>query len=80
MYYIILGILEIVLTVIDMWINLKVGKLMWERKTAFDKGLKIASWVLAIPLSITLFVKAAPENPFPLEQVGELSAYVDVIQ
>lgn len=80
MYYIILGILEIVLTVIDMWINLKVGKLMWERKTSFDKGVKIVSWALAIPLSITLFVKAAPENPFPLEEVGELSAYVDVIQ
>lgn len=30
MYYIILGILEIILTAIDMWINLKVGKLMWE--------------------------------------------------
>lgn len=80
MYYIILGIFEIILTAIDMWINLKAGKLMWKRKTAFDKGLKIASWILAIPISIMLFAKAAPENPFPLEQIGELSVYVDVIQ
>ena len=80
MYYIILGILEIIFTAIDMWINLKVDKLMWKRKTTFDKGLKIVSWILAIPISIMLFAMAAPENPFSLGQVDELSAYVDVIQ
>lgn len=80
MYYIILGILNIVLVIIDMWVNLKIGKLAWERRTPLDKGLKIANWILMPIVSLTLFAKAAPENPFPLEPVGELSAYVDVIQ
>lgn len=57
MYYIVLGILMIIVNGIDMWFNVFFMPLMWDRKETKDKVSKIICWVLAVVAAISLFAK-----------------------
>ena len=62
MYYIILGILMILVNGFDMWFNVFFVPLMWDRKEKKDKILKIVCWVLAVVAAISLFAKGGAEQ------------------
>lgn len=61
MYYIILGILMIIVNGIDMWFNVFFMPLMWDRKETKDKVSKIICWYLQLwPRS--LFLRRAAQH------------------